>query len=139
MAISFKEIIRIKSDQKKQKNYIGFLKYGIFKAFCKNNKLNINLSFLKSELKRIFIFLICILKYLTCLWMIFLYLCIIYDFFSDYSGLYYLVLQFGMVIFSTPHFLMSGITNQQLSQRIRQIFLLKNFLFRLSPSVQTTR
>ena len=34
-----------------------------------------------------------------------------YNFISDFSGSYYLVLQFTMVIFFTPHFLMLGIMN----------------------------
>ena len=54
--------------------YIKIDLLGIFKAFCQNKKLNVNLFFLKSELKSIFIFLICILKYLTYWQMIFLYL-----------------------------------------------------------------
>ena len=118
--------------------YIKIDLLGIFKAFCQNKKLNVNHFFLKSELKSIFIFLICF-EIPNLLANDISISFIIYDFISEYSGLYYLDLPFGMVIFSTPHFLIHGIMNQLLSPQTRQIFLLKNCLFRLSPYVQTTR
>ena len=60
-------------------------------------------------------------------------------FISEYSGLSYFPLQFTMVIFFTPHFLMLGIMKIRLSPQTRQIFLLRNSLFLLSLFVQTTR